>query len=173
MVEGILKVTAVLGLIIGTGVALDWVSLLPHFPSGPFVVPGVALLLAGTALEAYSTSILWALGNGTPNPESPPDRLVTQGIYARSRNPLYVARLTILAGAAAVLQSSGVALLTVLLYVCIEFVLLPREERRLASRYGERYRAYCQRTPRWLSLRSRRSDVNEESSGPSARSPER
>jgi len=173
LITGVLKVTGVLGVIIGLGMALDRVVVLPRFFSGLLIVPGLALVLAGAALEAYSTFVLWALGDGTPNPVNPPDRLVTQGTYAHSRNPLYLARLTILSGAAAALESSGVTLMTVLLFLGIEFVLLPREERRLAARYGESYRTYCRRTPRWLSLRIRRPQSEEESADSSARAPQR
>lgn len=156
LVGGILKVAGVLGIILGLGIVLD--RLLPPLPLPPetLTVSGLALIAIGISLEAYSTLTFVASGKGTPNPLNPPERLVRQGPYAYSRNPLYVARLSILSGAAAALQSYGIVLMTLLLFLGIEFILLPREEKRLMARFGEAYREYYRRTPRWLLLRSRR-----------------
>lgn len=173
LVEGVLKVAIALCLLVGIGLSLDRLGFLPPLRSGAFVTAGIVLVALGIAFEAYSTSLLWNLGEGTPNPAAPPHRLVTQRIYAATRNPLYLARLTLLSGAAVALGSTGIALVTLSLFLGLEFVLLPREEARLLARYGESYRTYRRRTPRWLSLHIRRTGGPDTSSDPSARAPER
>jgi protein-S-isoprenylcysteine O-methyltransferase Ste14 len=40
-------------------------------------------------------------------------------------------------------------------FALFNFVIVPREERDLEARFGEAYRAYKTRGPRWLGLRRR------------------
>ena len=81
--------------------------------------------------------------------------LVTSGMYARVRNPLYLANVLIWCGLAMLSGSLAVVCaaigVTVLQY---RFIILA-EERFLRGRYGRRYVAYCRRVPRWLPRRGR------------------
>jgi protein-S-isoprenylcysteine O-methyltransferase Ste14 len=78
-----------------------------------------------------------------------PERLVTSGIYAYTRNPMYLGHLVFLSGLS-LLTRSPVA-------VAVTGVLTPwfderagADERRLAELFGEPYREYASRVPRWL-----------------------
>jgi len=79
-------------------------------------------------------------------------RLVTTGIYAFSRHPLYVS-LLFWAGAQPlllhnVLAGWGGAVAVALVWL----VRVPREERMMLEQYGEAYRGYMEKTGRILSL---------------------
>jgi protein-S-isoprenylcysteine O-methyltransferase Ste14 len=83
---------------------------------------------------------------------SPVDELVTRGVYSISRNPGYVC--DVLANI-----SIGIACLSwVFLLVAIAKFLLLRiyvvvvEEHFLIEKYGDKYREYMNRTPRWIRL---------------------
>jgi protein-S-isoprenylcysteine O-methyltransferase Ste14 len=83
---------------------------------------------------------------------TPADKLVTKGVYRISRNPGYV-------GDFLVNTSVGIACLSwVFLLVAIAFFLLLRyyvvvvEEPFLIEKYGDTYKEYMNRTPRWIGI---------------------
>ena len=81
-----------------------------------------------------------------------PTFLLTRGPYAYSRNPMYVSELTLWLGWAVFYGSVGVLIGFVILFA----VLVPAvryEERVLEARFGNAYRAYSGRVPRWLGTR--------------------
>lgn len=76
--------------------------------------------------------------------------LVTSGVFARSRNPMYVA-LTGLVAALSFALGNAWLLAAPLLYAAYigRYQILP-EERAMAARFGADYTAYRQRVRRWL-----------------------
>ncbi len=82
------------------------------------------------------------------DPLAPPF-LMTTGPYAYTRNPGYVAELALWLGWAILFGSLAVLLGLVVLFVVI-ILILPREERGLERQFGETYREYQARVPRWL-----------------------
>lgn len=78
-----------------------------------------------------------------------PDRIVTGGPYAYSRNPMYVAWTGVYTGVALVLNSVW---LLILLPVVIgrTHTIIRREERALARDFGDTYLAYRRTVRRYL-----------------------
>ncbi len=112
-------------------------------------VAGWVALAAGAALAAWSAWALAALGRGTPNPLSPPERLVVVGPYRYSRNPLMVGGWIAGAGLALVLRSPALALFYALVIGCGAAYVRAIEEPRLLTRFGAAYRQYMSAVPRW------------------------
>lgn len=154
LIVGVVKVILVLVSLAVVGWVLDALSGFPARISVAWRLFGLVPLVVGVLLETIATRALWTSGDGTPNPIDPPKRLVTEGPYRRSRNPLYVARLSMLAGAAVLLSSLGLAVLTGGLFLLLQLLIVPREESRLIVRYGARYADYREAVPRWLALRA-------------------
>jgi protein-S-isoprenylcysteine O-methyltransferase Ste14 len=76
--------------------------------------------------------------------------LVESGPFAHTRNPIYLALTFTYAGIALAARSAlPLALLPVVLRVMSAGVI-EREERYLQRKFGERYRLYRDRVPRWL-----------------------
>jgi protein-S-isoprenylcysteine O-methyltransferase Ste14 len=78
-----------------------------------------------------------------------PERLVTGGPYALTRNPMYLGHLLYVAGLTLATRSP--------LALAAAGGLLPwfgkrarTDERRLLERFGTDYLDYCGRVPRWL-----------------------
>jgi hypothetical protein len=88
-------------------------------------------------------------GGGGPGPEVPPDRLVTTGPYAVTRNPMYLGHLIFLTGVALTLRSRSAALLAVGVAAWFHRRVLV-DEQQLRARFGADYEAYARRVPRWL-----------------------
>jgi protein-S-isoprenylcysteine O-methyltransferase Ste14 len=82
-------------------------------------------------------------------------KLLTPGPYAFSRNPMYLFELVFWFGWALFYGSLTVLVGFLLWFVMFNFVIVPHEERDLEARFGEDYRAYKARAPRWLGLPGR------------------
>lgn len=111
---------------------------------------GLPVMLVGSSLAAWSALILVAQGRGTPNPMRPPLDLVTTGPYRRSRNPIMLGGWIFGSGLALVLGSiSLLGIYAVVALAGAAYVHLV-EEPKLAARFGDAYRRYAARVPRWL-----------------------
>src|SRR5207249_6494321 len=86
-----------------------------------------------------------ALGGGGPGLSgAPPDRLVDTGIYAWTRNPMYLGHIIYMIGVALVFQSWFAAAIAVARTVWFHFRVL-RDERGLIERFGTSYTSYKNR----------------------------
>lgn len=77
------------------------------------------------------------------------DQLITSGVYRFTRHPQLVGWASVLLGVA-LWGRSWLALLLVGLYLAGIAWLMPAEERKLIDLYGQEYRDYRKRTPRFL-----------------------
>ena len=108
---------------------------------------GALLVVAGEAVRMAGVA---AAGTVTRRRSRNVQRLVTYGIFAWMRNPLYVGNFLIWIGFTVV---SGVLwfIPVAIVIFAIEYTLIVRyEEGVLESTFGEQYLAYKQRTPRWF-----------------------
>jgi protein-S-isoprenylcysteine O-methyltransferase Ste14 len=156
LLAGLLRVASTLAGIVLLGIAFDALLeiRLPH--DLPWTLLGLVAFGAGIVLEAEGTRALWTHGHGTPAPETHPERLVTEGPYAWSRHPLYLARHVMLLGLALILASPSIVVLTVLLLFLVQSVIIPREEARLAARFTGLYEEYRGRVGQWFTVHRRR-----------------
>ena len=118
----------------GTADAMNWIL------GAVFVVIGESIRLAGVA----------AAGTVTRRRSRTVQRLVTYGIFAWMRNPLYVGNFLIWMGFTVI---SGVLwfLPVAIVLFGIEYTLIVRyEEGVLESIFGDEYLSYKARTSRWI-----------------------
>lgn len=80
-----------------------------------------------------------------------PDRIVTTGPYAWSRNPMYAGHLIFLAGLA-VASGSPIAVAALVGHVPWFVRRVRRDEERLRARFGAAYDDYAARVPRWAQV---------------------
>jgi len=76
--------------------------------------------------------------------------LVRSGIYASTRNPLYLGNFLAGIGLAMVGESLTLLLLVLLVYAPVYFVVTLHEERRLLGLHGDPYAAYFDEVPRFF-----------------------
>ncbi len=111
---------------------------------------GAPLALTGFFLIVWCNSLFLELGRGTAHPFAAKTQdLVIAGPYRYVRNPMMWGVGSLLAGSALWLGSAG---LWVAFAVFLMFILLfvpYYEERDMERRFGEAYREYCRRVPRW------------------------
>ncbi|MDF1505183.1 methyltransferase [Roseisolibacter sp. H3M3-2] len=113
---------------------------------------GLALLAAGAALLLWCVRDFHVAGRGSLAPWAPPERLVTVGLYRVSRNPMYLAVLTILAGWASAFGARRLWAYAAGVAVAVHLRVVYGEEPWLARRHGAAWAAYRARVPRWLAL---------------------
>ena len=84
-------------------------------------------------------------------PLSSPPKLIITGIYSHVRNPMITGAFLILSGTGFLLGSLSVIIvfapLAVLLYALF---IITIEERELEIRFGEEYREYRKKVPRFI-----------------------
>jgi protein-S-isoprenylcysteine O-methyltransferase Ste14 len=110
---------------------------------------GILVSLSGQVLRVMVIGLVY-ITRGGQNRQVWANSLVDTGMFAHSRNPLYLANLLLFLGLAIV--HNGWAMYLILLpfflgaYVCI----IAAEEQYLFGRFGEAYADYARRVPRWL-----------------------
>jgi protein-S-isoprenylcysteine O-methyltransferase Ste14 len=117
-----------------------------HMSPGGWIV-GALAIVAG---ECVRLSGVAAAGTVTRRRSRTVQRLVTYGVFAWVRNPLYVGNFLIWMGFVVI---SGVLwfLPIAIVIFAVEYSLIVRyEEGVLESIFGEEYLSYKQGTPRWL-----------------------
>jgi len=82
---------------------------------------------------------------------TPVDKLVTKGIYRYSRNPMQISAFLLLLGIG-IATANWIFLLLCILYTILPLLWLDAEERYLLKFYGDTYREYMKRTPRWIGM---------------------
>ncbi len=117
-----------------------------------FQTPAALLLLAIGLLLALVAVVQFIAAKTTINPLRPANAstLITTGVFAISRNPIYLADLLLLAALAVWFGNAlNIALLALFVWYINRYQIAP-EERALAQLFGEAYAAYRARVRRWL-----------------------
>jgi len=82
---------------------------------------------------------------------TPLDELVTKGTYRISRNPVCVSGFLADVGIG-IACASWIFLLYAVVDITLMHISIGAEERFLLEKYGETYREYMNRTPRWIGI---------------------
>jgi len=121
----------------------------PQLWSFPWTLGSVPLIAAGLVLLIWSARPFRAVGTGI-RPFTPATVLVRRGPFRFSRNPMYLAMLTMLVGAAVALGTTAPWLVPPVFATTLQTRFIRREEAFLLERFGGRYRELCQHVRRWL-----------------------
>ena len=134
------------------GLLLDW--LLPAYvlsvmlSFGTRVLLGVELIVAGVVLVIAANRAFRA-ARTSPEPWKPSTAVVSTGVFAYVRNPMYVGGTAALLGLAILLASDWMVVMTVVMAVVLHFGVVRREERYLTAKFGEPYVRYLRTVPRY------------------------
>jgi protein-S-isoprenylcysteine O-methyltransferase Ste14 len=108
------------------------------------------LFAAGGYLAVMTASLFTKFGEGTPAPWEPPQKLVIMGPYRYVRNPMITGVILILLGESILFNTWLIAGWTLVFWVGNMIYLPLVEEKGLIARFGEPYREYRDRVPRWI-----------------------
>jgi protein-S-isoprenylcysteine O-methyltransferase Ste14 len=110
---------------------------------------GAALAACGFILIGMGMRRFAAAGTNVP-PNLPTTALVVDGIYGRTRNPLYLGTTLVYLGISVGAGSLWAIVLAIPQLWVINVGVIAREERYLERKFGDAYRAYKGRVRRWV-----------------------
>ncbi len=116
-------------------------------PAGPLLV-GTLLALAGQGVRALTIGLQYIVRGGRSRRVYAED-LVTEGVYAHTRNPMYVGNMLIVAGIGLAANSWSCLVLAASLAALVYEAIVRAEERFLRSKFGHVYDTYALAVPRW------------------------
>jgi protein-S-isoprenylcysteine O-methyltransferase Ste14 len=112
--------------------------------------PAGWLLVAVAIVVAVWAEIAFLIAGTATLPISPTSRIVTTGIYAHTRNPMYLGMSLFTAGLALVLNSLWFLIALPLAVYAVTKLAIEPEENYLERKFGAEYLAYKSKVRRWL-----------------------
>jgi protein-S-isoprenylcysteine O-methyltransferase Ste14 len=110
---------------------------------------GTPLLYVGITLFVVGLIIFEVAG--IPWAKTAIDKPITTGLYRYSRHPIYLAVFVQYIGIG-IVSASGLFLLLIILSIILSILIAPAEERFCLTKYGNTYRKYMNKTPRWIGI---------------------
>lgn len=131
--------------------AAVWPGVTAAWPLALRIVAGFILSLAGLAV-CLAGVVAFRRARTTVNPLTPErtTALVDRGVYAWTRNPMYVGMTLILAGLALGLANAAAAIVPAGFAFFIDRFQIVPEERALSAQFGSAFDTYRARVRRWL-----------------------
>lgn len=110
---------------------------------------GFAVALSGQVLRALVIGLEY-IKRGGRDKKITADRLVQGGIFAHSRNPLYLGNILILIGLGIIYNSIWVYIFGFGFFIFGYLAIVMAEEAFLKDKFGVEYETYCKRVPRFI-----------------------
>ena len=115
-----------------------------------FKVAGSLIGLSGLSLFLYTVFLFRTIGRGTLAPWTPTQKLVVIGPYRYCRNPMISSVFFILIGETLFFQSLDFLQWSILFFIINTVYFILKEEPDLEKRFGDEYRVYKEKVPRWI-----------------------
>ena len=140
--------------VIALGVGLLCHKWLPLYLTPPRlrvvgVLVGWLLIASWAALSAWAM-VTFSRERTPIFPNRPARTLVTWGPYRLSRNPMYLALSALYLGVSILANTIWPVLFLPAVWPLLYFLVIRREERYLATAFGDEYESYRTRVRRWL-----------------------
>jgi len=111
--------------------------------------PGLAIVATGVFVLLLSL-ISFLRAKTSIEPWKPTTHIITTGLYAYSRNPIYAAFCLINIGLGLVINSLWVLLSFLPAAILVYYIAIRREEAYLETKFGSQYLRYKLKVRRWL-----------------------
>jgi protein-S-isoprenylcysteine O-methyltransferase Ste14 len=119
---------------------------LPHNLS---LAAGIVLCVAGVVVIRSAARTMWK-AKTSMIPFRPTTAIVSDGVFQLTRNPMYVAMVVIYVGIALWMRAPWALVLLPLVVLGVDRLVIAKEERYLAGKFGEPYLAYKNKVRRWI-----------------------
>ncbi len=107
---------------------------------------GLVVALAGQAVRAMTIALKYIIRGGRDRRVYAED-LVTDGLYAHCRNPMYLGNILMISGVAITSNSWWCVLVVIPLFSFLYLAIIAAEQAYLENRFGDAFRAYCRDVP--------------------------
>ena len=130
--------------------ALSAVAGWPRFPGLHLVPLGVVLVIAGAALPIWA-AVLFRRAGATFIPQAREHkRLIVDGPYRFTRNPMYLGLTLVTLGVALWNGAWPMLLAPIAVVATFNFVHIPYEEAAMRREFGADFDDYARRVRRWI-----------------------
>ncbi|WP_353130242.1 methyltransferase family protein [Parapedobacter pyrenivorans] len=110
---------------------------------------GLTVTILGQLIRGATISLAYIVRGGKDK-KVYANELVTNGIFAHCRNPLYVGNILMLVGVGILVNSLLYLLVFIPLFLFIYQAIVLAEEHFLRNKFGSQFDAYAKRVHRWL-----------------------
>jgi len=110
---------------------------------------GILLIITGMGIVVLARREFALYGQPT-DPGHPTSKIVKTGIFAISRNPLYLGSVIVLSGISLSLNMFWTFVTLLISIVLCHYVLIIPEERYLAAKFDKEYEEYIATVRRWF-----------------------
>ncbi len=130
--------------------AVSWLLEWPRVSGLPIPPLGIILIVLGAIMPAWAIWLFRREGTEV-DPTSPTNtKLVIDGPYRFTRNPMYLGLVVITLGIAFWIGAWPMFVAPVALFATANFVHIPYEEAKMGRQFGNTYVAYIRRVRRWV-----------------------
>jgi protein-S-isoprenylcysteine O-methyltransferase Ste14 len=131
--------------------SIDMVIVFAFYAYSVFLPLKLGTLWVSAGLLIYLLGMLGMILALLSFHNTPVDKPVTKGVYRISRHPMYVGQILIYISIS-IACLSWIFLLPVIVAAILESYIVTAEERICLNQYGDAYREYMDRIPRWLGI---------------------
>ncbi len=136
----------VVSFILGIYYPLPW---LPTIISDGLFAVGILMAVGGLVFVIYAIRTL-TKHKTTVSPTRRADHLVTGGLFALSRNPIYLGNTVITLGLGISLANPWFFAGAILAALLTNFLQIIPEEKHLEHHFGKQWRTYAKKVRRWI-----------------------
>lgn len=108
-----------------------------------------ALCVPALGLVSWAAWVMRRAGTHI-QPHKPALALVREGPYRWTRNPMYIALCAMMLVWGLAINSGWGCVMVIPLWLLLNFAVVPREEKYLEAKFGDRYGQWKQRVRRWV-----------------------
>ena len=119
-----------------------------HYYLYPLII-GLVITILGQAIRGATIGLAYIIRGGK-NKKVYAEDLVTSGIFAHCRNPLYVGNILMLAGVGILSNSLLYVVIMIPFFLFVYQAIVLAEENFLRNKFGEQFNNYCVRVNRWF-----------------------
>ncbi len=119
-----------------------------HYYLYPIII-GLIVTVIGQAIRGATIGLAYIIRGGK-NKKVYAEDLVTTGIFAHCRNPLYVGNILMLAGVGVLSNSLLYVVIMIPFFLFVYQAIVLAEENFLLNKFGEQFNNYCARVNRWF-----------------------
>ena len=116
---------------------------------GVLIVIGAVLIVVGLVFIVLSKQ-QFLQAEQSSEPGVPTTKVLSTGIYSRSRNPMYTGVAFVFAGLGLIFNSVWLLILLIPTLVAAHYILIAPEEAYLEAKFGKEYIVYKRSVRRWL-----------------------
>ncbi len=131
--------------------ALYYLAPLATLIPSPWHWGGLLPMAAGVCIANWHARLFRRIGTNI-NTFGEPGTLTTEGLFSRTRNPMYLGMLLAIAGLAWLLGNAASIGPVLLFFLLAQCWYIPLEERNMQRKFGVEFSAYQERVPRWFRL---------------------